>query len=175
MPRKIRQIRIEGNIAYVPLTKGYEAIVDKDDLPLVESFCWWVEIAKKANGSIRAVYAVRSVMKERKSRLAYMHRVIAQTPIGMETDHIDGDGLNNRRENLRVVTTAQNQHNQRTPSHNTSGVKGVCWDKGRCKWRAYIKLNGRLIHLGMFEDILDAAAAYAKASENIHGDFGRLK
>lgn len=169
-----RPIRIEGEVAFVPLTQGYEAVIDAADIGLVNGVNWRAHVERRADGSIINVYAVRwAGIQNGKRRYVAMHRVIAETPDGMETDHKDANGLNNRRHNLRSATTAQNQHNARMPTHNTSGIKGVCPDRRRGNWRAQIVLSGRQIFLGSFSNIEDAAAAYAKASAKLHGEFGR--
>jgi len=84
-----------------------------------------------------------------------------------QIDHKDGNGLNNRIENLRVVTNQENQKNRRMQRSNTSGVTGVCWDKARGKWRAQIHIDGKKKHLGYFADIDEAAEAYRKAADEI--------
>ena len=167
MSKAIREIRIEGNVAYVPLTKGYEAVIDAADVPLVEGFNWCAAV----DG--RSVYAIRTGPRpERKSIL--LHRVLMGDSVGMEVDHQDGDGLNNQRGNLRVATKSQNMHNQRTRVDNASGMKGVHWSNVRGKWVAEISLNGRRSHLGYFTTPEAAHAAYVAASERLHGDFGRV-
>ena len=85
-----------------------------------------------------------------------MHRFIKETPKGLETDHINGNKLDNRRENLRNVTHSQNQMHSRIPKNNTSGVKGVSWDKKNKKWMVQIKINQRNIHLGRYSNIQGA-------------------
>ena len=79
-----------------------------------------------------------------------MHSVIAKTPKGLETDHIDGDTLNNQKRNLRVCTKSQNQHNRKISSNNKSGFKGVSYNKKNKKWQADIQCNGVKIYLGYF-------------------------
>jgi len=176
MPHKIRPIRVEGNIAYVPLTRGYEAVIDAADVAMVEGRNWCAVVDRRGDGSIRAVYAMRKERTEAgEHRFVMMHRVIAETPDAMETDHIDGDGLNNRRDNMRNATRSQNQHNQGLAAHNTSGFKGVTWHKARAKWRAQIKINGKQRYLGMFGSLESASAAYAAASAELHGEFGRAR
>jgi len=82
--------------------------------------------------------------------------------------------LLNTRANLRIATNAQNQHNSRQRSDNTSGTKGVSWYKRDRKWQAKIKVDRKLYHLGFFSRIEDAAAAYARASQELHGEFSCL-
>lgn len=172
--KRIRPIRVEGNIAYVPLTQGYQAIIDAADVPLVEGFNWHVLVERRRDQSVKSIYAVRNfVPDEGKRRSAYMHRFLMPLPKGLQVDHIDGDGLNNRRANLRSATNSQNQHNQRLRYGNTSGIKGVSWMKRDRRWKAEIRVDGRRQYLGYFTDPNEAAAAYADASAKLHGQFGR--
>lgn len=172
--KAIRPIRIEGNIAYVPLTMGYEAIIDAADVPLVSAWNWSAGLVRRKDGSISKVYAMRTEpIGGGKRRTVRMHSAIAQTPDGLETDHINLDGLDNRRSNLRAATSTQNRRNIRAHFDSTTGVKGVTWHKPMQKWVAKIRANGRRVHLGYFATIEAAAAAYAKASAEHHGVFGR--
>jgi hypothetical protein len=169
-----RPIRIDGDVAYVPLTKGYTAVIDADDVPLVAEWNWSAQVFKRQrDGSIYTVYAHRQQIVGTKKGALYLHRVIAGTPADMHTDHIDGDGLNNRRSNLRVVTRTQNMQNRRVCRTSATGLKGVFWHKRDCKWYAQIKAGGKKRHLGCFETKADAAEAYAAASAELHGEFGR--
>jgi hypothetical protein len=170
MRRKIREIKVEGNVAFVPLTLGYEAVIDADDAPLVMGFNW----SARVDGE--NVYAHRTETVSSSSlqrRRVYLHRVIMGEPSGMQVDHIDCDGLNNRKENLRQATHQQNTHNARIAKHNTSGFKGV-W-RARNKWRAQIRDGGKKISLGCFDTPEEAHAAYRKASGDLHGSFGRVR
>ena len=173
--KPVRPIRVVGDIAFVPLTKGYEAIIDAADVHLVEEHNWCAKVFHRKDGSIQTVYAVRSERSGGKQHEIRMHRVLADTPDGMETDHHDGNGLNNRQSNLRDATRSQNQHNQRVRADNSSGAKGVGWDKTKGKWRVRIGLNGKVRSLGRYTDINEASAAYAKASAEFHGKFGRVE
>lgn len=176
MPRKIRPIRIEGDVAYVPLTQGCEAIIDAADVHLVEGWNWYALVKRRRGNSASNVYAARNAIGPNGVMTSvYLHRVIAETSGGISTDHRDGDGLNNRRSNLRQATHAENMRNCRKASNNTSGIKGVCWSTWAMKWRARIKVDGRNRHLGYFTTIEAAAAAYAEASGRLHGEFGRTE
>jgi len=86
-------------------------------------------------------------------------------------DHIDNDGLNNRISNLRAASNQQNGCNRAAQSNSLSGVKGVCWDKANNKWLAQIGANGKRKYLGVFAKIEDAALAYARAADALHGEF----
>lgn len=90
-----------------------------------------------------------------------------------EIDHKDTDRSNNRWDNLRAASRAENQRNTGLRSNNSSGVKGIRWKPEKDKWQARIRVDGRERHLGHFDDVGAAAAAYRAASVAVHGDFGR--
>lgn len=172
--KAIRPIRIEGNVAYVPLTRGYEAIIDAADVHLVEGFNWTSVVPSRRDGTVYTVYAARRTPRsEGPQRGILMHRVIMNAAIGCDVDHINGDGFDNRRANLRASTKAQNAHNRPAHSNSKSGIKGVYWDKQSNKWLARIMANGRRHCLGSFESVDDAAEAYRAASNILHREFGR--
>ena len=107
-----------------------------------------------------------------------LHRLVwiyhnGDIPDGMQIDHIDGNPLNNLTENLRLATHGENQHNSKIRSDNTSGVKGVHWNKGNKKWKSQIYVEGKLIYLGYFDTIVEAEAAVIAARKKHHGDFSR--
>ena len=110
-------------------------------------------------------YAYRTKDKRR----IYMHREITAASTGLEVDHIDGDGYNNCRANLRVVTHAQNLRNTNRHIDNTSGYKGVHWDATWKGWRADLYINGKNVSLGRFADPREAAAAWDKATRKAFG------
>ena len=136
------------------LTQGLSALVDDEDFDSLNVFKWF---AMKYDNTF---YAGRKSPKINGQQTILMHREIMNTPEGMETDHIDRNGLNNQRSNLRVVTRQQNQFNR--------NAKGYCFDKTKQKFRAQIRLNGKLIHLGYFATALEAQAAYLKAKKIHH-------
>lgn len=164
---KVKPVRADGDVAYVPLTKGFEAVIDVADIPLVAGHNWYVHIPR--NG---AAYARRTLNGCTPSEIR-MHRVIAGCPDGMLVDHKDGNGLNNRRSNLRIADHAQNSHNARISSANTSGFKGATFHKGTGKWHANIWFDKKRIFLGCFRSPGEAHKAYVAASEFFHGEFGR--
>jgi hypothetical protein len=168
MPRKIRQIRIEGNIAYVPLTQGYEAVIDAADALSIGRYNWKVRVEK------HTAYAQRGVNLSRFGKgwkTVLMHREILQAAHGFEVDHISGDGLDNRRENLRAATKSENVINGRLRAVNKAGLKGASPRNGR--WVAQIRHGGKQLWLGMFDTPEAAHAAYCEASARLHGEFGR--
>lgn len=156
----------------ISLTKGQFAIVDAADFEWLNQWKWCVTSDKKRH----CFYAVRRTWNPLTKRNSYvlMHRLIlGLTNPKIEGEHRDLDGLNNRRSNLRACTHQQNRFNTGKRRDNKSGYKGVVWRKRERKWRAVITLNGRRFHLGDFVNIVDAANAYAKAGERLHGEFSR--
>ncbi len=131
MTQRVKRAVIhDGELVRIPLTRGYLAVIDAEDAPLVSGYNWFVQV--QPNG---LAYAFRmSARSEGARRMIAMHRVIAGDPKGLEIDHRDGDGLNNRRGNLREATRLQNQYNRRLNVNNTSGYRGVTYDKQHAKW-----------------------------------------
>ncbi len=110
----------------------------------------------------------------------YAHRIIwemyfGKIPAGMMVDHIDGNGLNNRLDNLRLVDVTGNARNARRPRTNTSGISGVSWSQNAGKWRAFVMDNGKQRHLGYFSSKEEAAehVAQARSHLNYHPNHGR--
>lgn len=148
----------------IQLTQGKVALVDDDDFEWLNQWKW--RISKRG-------YAYRVESKKIGGKSIYMHVQITNRPIGMNTDHINGIRLDNQRKNLRICTPAQNSKNHNKQQNNTSGYKGVYWDKKNNKWKAQIKNSGKQISLGRYENILDAAMAYNNAAIKYYGDFAR--
>ncbi len=167
---KIRPIRIVGDIAYVPLTKGYEAIIDAADVPVVAGYVWHAREKRRKDGGVRSVHAGA---KPDGSNYVHMHRLLCRADPALEVDHRDGNGLNNRRDNLRVATTSQNQMNAAVRSDNSTGVKGVYWDEPRKKFGAQIWARGKKLSIGRFETLEAAASAVASTRKELHGEFAR--
>lgn len=103
-----------------------------------------------------------------------MHRVIMGALVGEEVDHIDGDGLNNQRKNLRICSSSENKRNTRFRSNNTSGYRGVSWNIAAKKWQSTIGHNGRRRHLGYFDSKEEAAIEYDKMAARLHKEFASL-
>jgi hypothetical protein len=145
----------------IPLTQGQFAVVDDADYEALSQHKWCAE--KKG----RTYYAVRGRKRnERQSGRGNikMHMVIAGTPPGHDTDHVDGNGLNNQRRNLRVVSHAHNLHNTTRKQHGcTSRFRGISWSARERRWRAAVQVDGRRIELGYFKCEFEAAAAYDAA------------
>lgn len=153
----------------IPLTQGFVALVDDEDYEAAVRFRWCVQVR---DGGIR-YYARRRtrVWESFASTQITLHRWLTGWP---NTDHINGDGLDNRRANLRPVTTIQNCANQRLAKNNTSGFKGVSWRKDNRRWMASIGVDGTRHYLGFFGTAEEAAAAYDAAALTAWGEFAAL-
>ena len=158
----------------IPLTQGQFARVDKDLWNWLMNWNWQAHFDPHTNG----FYAVRRASVGKGKQLTIpMHRQIKGLlpGDGKLCDHEDGDTLNNRRNNLRIATHAQNGHNRKTPRTNASGFKGVWKRKDSGKYEAYICVRKKRIYLGCHETAEAAGKAYAEASKQLHGKFARLK
>ena len=151
------------------LTRGFVAVVDDEDLDRVLAAGAWCAHVPQHK---RTAYAVRAHARASGRRsLLGLHNFITGLPF---VDHMNGDGLDNRRANLRSATKSQNAMNSRRRSDNTSGFKGVSLTTSTGRWRALIVIGGRRRHLGYFEHAADAARAYDRAALDLFGDFARL-
>ncbi len=142
----------------IELTRGHRATVSPEDFEFLSQWKWHY---------MTLGYAGRNARKADDRRtMVYMHRAIleryTQEPFA-HSDHINRDRLDNRRENLRPATHAENLHNTGPQRNNKSGVKNVHWDHG--KWVACIQRQGHKIELGRFDNLESAAAAVQKAVE----------
>lgn len=138
----------------IKLTQGKYALVDDEWYEYLNQFKW----CYYAGG-----YAARQTQKRRKKRTIYMHRQIADTPPGLDTDHINGDKLDNRSENLRVISHHDNLRSyMKLDKRNRSGYRGVSRTRSG-KWRARV---GRKVYLGSFETPEDAAKAIKQWKED---------
>lgn len=155
-------IKVENGIAIIPLTQGMVSIIDEIDLPKVEGRIWRAQKNDKHN----VWYAASGQGKT----FVFMHRIIANTPPHLLTDHRDLNGLNNRRSNLRCCTNIQNQANT-TGRGAKSGYKGVY--PSRKGWQVRIRTGGKFTHLGYFRDKEEAARFYDENAVRIHGEFAR--
>lgn len=150
----------------IPLTRGMFALVDDSDFEEVSQFRW------QAHRSRRGFYAAHTEARVNGTRRRIlMHRLLLGVKSG-DTDHRDGNGLNNQRDNLRVATHRQNlQAFQHKRAGTSSRFRGVSWHPANRKWRALIGLPGKVKHLGMFTHEEDAARAYDAAARQFFGEF----
>ncbi len=153
-----------GTMKQIPLSKGKFALVDDADFAWLSQWKWHVTALGYAARNSKSI-------KGRKETIR-MHRLIAGTPAGMDTDHRDGDKLNNQRFNLRIATRTENGRN-RKPKKG-SEFKGVYLFKKSGKWRAQIRVDRKLKELGLFILKEDAAKAYNAAAIEHFGGFARL-
>lgn len=165
MLRKLNKYKIMDNNVYVYFNNIQDYFIcDLDDFYKIKDFTWWAKYSKWG------YYAVATI-GDKKVRL---HRMIVNCPDGMQVDHINGNTLDNRKCNLRVVTNQQNSINSCKPSNNTSGYKGVYLDKQRRKWVANIKVDYKTIYLGRFDNINDAIKAREEAEIKYFGEYRRV-
>lgn len=148
-----RQLTLE-----IPLSRGHKAQIDEDDYPLISQFSWHA----KPHG--KTVYPQTNFRnKDGSWTTKKMHQIILGDCDGLEVDHIDRDGLNNSRSNLRFVSRGVNVENRGMHRNNTSGYKGVSFNKASGKFVAYITRNGKRCHLGYHESIEQAVQARNEA------------
>lgn len=153
----------------IELTKGFCTLVNSENYDWLSGFKWYADnSAKYSTYVLRADYSSGNLKKIR------MHRLIMRAKKGFVVDHIDGNGLNNQKSNLRVCSRKLNSYNSRLSSCNTSGYKGVHLIKGRHKYRAYIGHGKDRWNLGCFNCKHEAGEAYNKAAIKRYGEFAKL-
>jgi hypothetical protein len=148
----------------IKLRYGKYAIVDEELYETLRKFKWYAV----QNPKTGKWYAVRYEHGKGIS----MHRQLLRAPRSKQVDHVNGNGLDNRRSNLRLATSAQNAQNRDKYKTNTTGYKGVSQQKGRRKFRAQIYANRKAIYLGWYDTAQEAALAYDRAVPIYHEEFG---
>lgn len=140
--------------------------IDDRDYSLISQYNWYYN----PEG-----YAMTRKTIDGKRTTIWMHRLIMGAQPGQKIDHRDGNGLNNQRSNLRFATAAENMQNRRKQQKAaTSKYKGVYWFRPGGKWIARIYFNRKNIHLGLFENEMEAAQAYDTKARELYGDFAHL-
>jgi len=157
--KEIRKCWIENHIGMIPLANGQVAMVDEDRLLEVSKYNWSIH----GGGYAQTSY---------KYKLILMHRLLF--PELHQIDHIDGNRLDNRKQNIRECNESQNQANRGKTRLNTSGFKGVSWSNKSGKWCVKIGFRGNKIHLGLFSCLKQAALTYNNKAIELHGAFARL-
>jgi len=160
----------------IKLLNGEYVVVDAEDYPYIAPYDWSAHRGLYAHR--RFVVGYNPAKKRSVYRSLMMHRLILEmhgidVPKGMETDHINGNGLDNRKENLRVVTISQNRMNRPVFKSNGHGDKGVSWRPQIKKWESRINIDKKRIHLGWFSLKDDALKAYRNAAKKYFGVYNR--
>lgn len=155
------------------LTQGQVTIVDDDDFERLSKNKWQARRDKD-----RGFYAERMEYAGHKTP----YRIgMAREILGLGrgdpriADHINGDTLDNRKCNLRIVDHSQNMQNRKLGKNSSSGLRGVCWHRRDKRWTAYIKHRGKRVHLGYFKTKEQAYGAYCAAAEKMHGEYRRTE
>lgn len=144
----------------IQLTKNKVALVDDEDLERVQDYNWSITTLQYVLG-----YSSKT------QKQYFLHRVIMNAKKGQQVDHINGNGLDNRKSNLRFATTSENSFNQRLSKRNKSGYKGVIWHKQHKKWMSYIQPKGKFILIGYFNYPHQAAMAYDIWAKELFGKY----
>lgn len=150
---------------------GRVVLIDNEDYELVAPYSWyyWEEVRPRG---LHGPYALANYRREDgRWGILRMHKFLTGWP---RTDHIDGNGLNNQRSNLRPATHQQNQGNCRVTAGSSSLYKGVIWDAARGKWRATMTQDKVSVFLGRFKEEIEAAKAYDEAALRYFGEYARL-
>lgn len=161
----LNDIIIDGNIAKIILRDTSqnivgEAIIDKEDVIKIKPYKWRLNKGGTERSKCNGVYTGNA----KNSKCISLHRFLMNCPKNMYVDHVNGNRLDNRKNNLRICTNQENSFNRTVQGNNTSGSKGVWFDKSRSKWTAEIKYNNKKIYIGRYEykDIAIFSRLYAE-------------
>ena len=163
-----------AKVYQIPLSQGKVALVSPEDYHFLNQHKWCAQAAKHNHYAVRNAYISKGNYKRH-----HMHRVILSRMVGCELlrteycDHINGNGLDNRRENLRICTQTENNRNRRSQRGSSSQYKGVGWYKPAMKWQSYIRVDGKQQNLGLFTSEIEAAKAYDAVALKHFGRFAK--
>lgn len=155
----------------IQLTRGYIAIVDDEDFELASRYKW-----RACPSTSHGVYAISRWVIDGREYTIGMHRLVmgCRRGDGKIIDHKNGNGLDNRKENLRFCTATENARNAKKSNKVRSRYKGAYYHQAERVWRAQIKVGGKLKQLGRFQTEREAAIAYNDAARMLHGEFASL-
>lgn len=157
----------------IPVATGFTAFVDDEDYEIISAWKWCARI-NRGTGPVYAQRTIRVGPRCLDGHLTFsMHRQILGCKPGDIVDHANGNGLDNRRSNIRIASASQNASNRRKSSGTSSQYKGVDWHKASNKWRARIAVEGRTYTLGYSDSQEELAAMYDEAARKLHGEFAR--
>lgn len=151
------------------LQNGFTTLIDAEDYDRISKYSWYA----RQDGNVWYVQCNYTNQLGKRTTFR-LHREILNAPQGISVDHIDGNGLNNVKENLRLCTHAENHGNRRVQVNNTTGYKGVTFNKKYNKWKSRIHYRGKRYELGEFRSAEEAALAYNSKAIELFGNFARL-
>lgn len=164
----------EPDTVTIELSNGQQTIISDMDADLAQ-LKWWGIVSKRPSKA--SYYVIRVSYSNGQQTTHRLHREIMSRIMGRklerheQVDHINGDTLDNRRENLRFASASQNALNKSVRSDNTSGYKGVSYWTTGGKWKATTCVDGKTHHIGFFNTAEEAYAAYCKKAKELHGEF----
>ena len=166
MNKKYKTINNTVNLTDFPYgicytNKGEEILFDKEDYEKIKNVCWYLNKEGYVYGRIRGENA----------KYVFMHRIVMDCPEGFDVDHKHGIKTDNRKSELRIVTTAQNEMNKGKRKDSSSGCKGVTWSKRTKKWCARISYNKKRYWLGTFDNFEEAVKIRQEAEREYYGEF----
>lgn len=164
--RKTNQIREEDGVVYIALKPGVECLVDAADYPKIAGYVWYLD----RDNHTDYARANAATADGRRVHIG-LHRLLLSAVPSQSVDHKDGNGLDNRRSNLRFCTQSQNSANTK---HTGANWRGTYFDSSKNRWKAEIVVAGKRIRLGNFKKPEDAAQAYNFAAAKYFGEFARF-
>mgnify|MGYP003392956036 CR=1 FL=1 len=154
----------------IKLPNNLFTMVDDEDFEIINKFKW-----NCSTNRSKLPYVQRyTPFLNKKRSCIKLHRQIMSAKEGQYVDHINGNSLDNRKVNLRICTNKENSRNSRISRNNTSGYKGVIWNKRNKNWRARIGLEGKMFDLGSYKNKEDAAKAYNDGAIKYYGEYANL-
>lgn len=154
-------------MAELVLQHGAKALIDDEDFAALNAFHWYMS----KRGYVVRNERISAPGEPYRTRVIYLHRQLLTPRPGFVVDHVNQNKLDNRRANLREATVCQNAWNTGLTRRNTSGIKGVNWNKANGRWLARMSVNGVVHYLGYFDDLAEAEQAYRNAAIAARGEY----